>query len=64
MQNESWMAVCQILRYMFFMGAQETENIFFVFSLCFSYMVYFAKKIPHSMIIFLPFIKDKACLFI
>lgn len=46
------------------MGAQETENIFFVFSLCFSYMVYFAKKMPHSMIIFLPFIKDKACLFI
>lgn len=51
---------------MFFMDVQETENISFVFSLCFSYMVYFAKKkkIPHSMIIFLPFIKDRACLFI
>lgn len=60
------MAVCQRLRYMFFMRVQETENISFVFSLCFSYMVYFAKKkkIPHSMIIFLPFIKDRACLFI
>lgn len=59
------MAVCQRLRYMFFMDVQETENISFVFSLCFSYMVYFAKKkIPHSMIIFLPFIKDRACLFI
>lgn len=38
------MAVCQRLRYMFFMRVQETENISFVFSLCFSYMVYFAKK--------------------
>ena len=38
------MAVCQRLRYMFFMGVQETETISFVFSLCFSYMVYFAKK--------------------
>ena len=59
MQNNSWMAVYQRLRYMFFMGVQETETISFVFSLCFSYMVYFAKKIPHSMIIFLPFIKDR-----
>ena len=74
MQNNSWMAVYQRLRYMFFMGVQETENTSFVFSLCFSYMVYFAQKkktkktkkktIPHSMIIFLPFIKDRACLFI
>ena len=40
------MAVCQRLRYMFFMGVQETENISFVFSLCFSYMVYFAKINP------------------
>jgi len=38
------MAVYQRLRYMFFMGVQETENTSFVFSLCFSYMVYFAKK--------------------
>lgn len=58
------MAVYQRLRYMFFMGVQETENTSFVFSLCFSYMVYFAKKITHSMIIFLPFIKDRDCLFI
>ena len=64
MQNNSWMAVYQRLRYMFFMGVQETENTSFVFSLCFSYMVYFAKKIPCSMIIFLPFIKDRDCLFI
>lgn len=57
-QNNTWITYVQRLRYMFFMDVQRLENISFVFSLCFFSMVYFAKKkIPHSMITFLPFIK-------